>query len=178
MNDEQEAQLIKRAQKGDEAAFEMLINARYETMYKMAYKYCGNKQDAQDITQDSCIKLARGIGSFNHKSKFTSWLYTLVINTAKDWFDKNNRHRGSGDELETLAVSSTAQETAYMNEVWAEIHKLPEGEKDAVILVLSEGHSHAEAAKILKVKEKTVSWRVHEARKKLEAIFGQEKHYG
>jgi len=178
MNTDEELHVIKRAQNGDEAAFEQLLNTRYKDMYKIAYKWCGNAENAEDITQDACIKLARGLSSFKHKSKFSSWLYALVINAAKDWADKNNKHRGSSEALNTVQTPETAQNKTYTSQVWAEIHKLPVGEKEAVILVLSEGYTHAEAAKILKTKEKTISWRIHEARKKLSAIFEQEYNHG
>ena len=68
----EDSELIKRAVAGNADAFESLINEYYEVMFKMAFKWCGNRRDAEDITQDACIKLARGISSYNGKSKFTS----------------------------------------------------------------------------------------------------------
>ena len=175
----QDAELIKRAVRGDEAAFEALVNEYYEVMFKMAYKWCGNQRDAEDITQEACIKLARGISKFKGDSKFTSWLYVLVINTAKDWFKSQNRHPEGSELLEELvAVDDRADEKLYAQEVWAQVHKLPEGEKESLLLVMGQGLSHKEAAKISGVKESTISWRIHEARKKLENIFGTEAHYG
>jgi RNA polymerase sigma-70 factor (ECF subfamily) len=55
---------------------------------------------------------------------------------------------------------------------------LPEGERDALLLVMSEGLSHKEAGQILGCKESTISWRIHEARKKLGALFEKEQKYG
>ena len=92
MPDAEDKELIKRAQAGDTAAFEALVNNYYGIMFKMAFKWCGDRTAAEDITQEACMKLARGIDSFRHDSAFTSWLYRLVINTAKDWFKSQNRH--------------------------------------------------------------------------------------
>jgi len=171
--------LIKRAQSGNADAFEALVNIYYEAMFKMAFKWCGNQRDAEDITQESCIKLARGIGSYKGDSAFTSWLYRLVINTAKDWVKAQGRHDHGGEQvLETMPAKDNAEENMYASQVWAEVHKLPEVEKESLLLVMAQGLSHKEAAKLCGVKESTISWRIHEARKKLAEIFGKERKHG
>ncbi|PCJ95734.1 MAG: RNA polymerase subunit sigma-24 [Zetaproteobacteria bacterium] len=171
--------LINRAVRGDADAFEDLVNNYYEVMFKMAYKWCTNQRDAEDITQEACIKLARGIASYKADSKFTSWLYRLVINTAKDWYKSQNRHPDSTELIETFAAEdSKPDEKIYVNQVWEQVHKLPEAEKESLLLVIGQGLSHKEAAQISGVKESTISWRIHEARKKLQAIFGKEQNYG
>lgn len=173
-----ETELIKQAQNGDARAFEDLVNRYYDMMFKVAYKWCGNQENAEDIAQEACIKLARGLDSFKHDSIFTTWLYRIVVNAAKDWFKKQNRHKGSAEALETLSVQSTAESQLHAKDVLAEVHKLPEGERDALLLVVMEGLTHKEAADILECKESTISWRIHEARKKLETRFGKEQKYG
>ncbi len=177
MDKDEEHKLIRAAQSGDASAFEALVNMHYETMYKMAFKWCGNKTEAEDITQEACIKLARGINAFRFESAFTSWLYRLVINTAKDWYRKAGR-QPSSDGLDEVQINSKSEDQVYAREVLAEVYNLPEGEKDALLLVMGEGLSHKEAGKILGCKESTVSWRIHEARKKLGALLGKEQKYG
>lgn len=179
MNEQEHQQLIKKAQSGNASAFEALVNDYYEVMFKMAYKYCGNQRDAEDITQEACIKLARNIDKFKGQSKFTSWLYVLVINTAKDWFRSQNRHPEGTEMVETIAQSTEdADEKLYAAQVWEEVHKLPEDQKESVLMVIGQGLSHAEAAQASGVKESTISWRIHEARKTLSALFGKEERYG
>ncbi len=171
-------QLIKSACNGDAQAFEVLVNRHYETMFKMAFKWCANRQDAEDITQEACVKLARGLNSFRHDSAFTTWLYRLTINAGKDWYKKQNRHPSNPDALETVQANSKSEDALYAQQVLSAVHQLPEGEKEALILVMSQGLSHKEAAKVLGIKESTVSWRIHEARKKLNAQFKEEQKYG
>ncbi len=84
MNADSDAQLIQRAGAGDARAFEVLVNRHYGTMFKMAFKWCRNRADAEDVTQNACIKLARALKTYEHKAAFTTWLYRLVINTAID----------------------------------------------------------------------------------------------
>ncbi len=175
----EDKELIARAAAGDADAFESLVNAYYEVMFKMAYKWCGNQRDAEDITQEACIKIARGIGSYNGKSKFTSWLYMVVINTAKDFYKSQNRHPGGNELLESIVGEDEgAEDKLYAKQVLAAVHDLPEGEKESLLLVMGQGLSHKEAAKISGVKESTISWRIHEARKKLEDLFKKEERYG
>ena len=170
--------LAKKAQKGDRAAFEELLRRHYDTMFKFAMKWCGNKDNAEDITQNACVKLARAIDSFNFKAEFTSWLYRLVINTAIDWQRSNTRHEGDG-EAEIKSVSTaTAEDDVYARQVMEEIQNLPEKEKTALLLVMGEGLTHKQAAQSMECKESTVSWYIHEARKKLEHKFGKDEHYG
>jgi len=181
MAEMQDTELIKSAQGGDSHAFEALVNSYYEVMFKMAFKWCGNRDDAEEITQDACIKLARGIGSYKFNSAFTSWLYVLVINTAKDFYKKQSRRPAESEAhpgYQKAATEGNSEERLYAQQVWAQVRQLPEGERAALILVMNDGLTHKEAAKLLGVKESTVSWRVHEARKKLISIFGKEQAHG
>jgi RNA polymerase sigma-70 factor (ECF subfamily) len=170
--------LIERAQNGDRGAFESLLGAYYDAMYRMAYKWCGDRADAEDITQNACIKLARSIDTFRFQSAFASWLYRLVINTAKDWA-KARRDRPSDQDGETERVEQpVAEDRVYAGQVMAFVRTMPEREQIALFLVFSEGLSHREAADVMECKESTVSWYIHEARKKLQVFQNRERRYG
>ena len=173
-----EKALIERAQNGDRSAFEALLRDHYDVIYRIAYKWCGNKADAEDITQNACVKLARSLGSFRFQSAFLTWLYPLVINTAKDW--AKSRKQSSAD-LETVPEPSEpaqGEDTVYARQVMEQVRQLPDKEKEAVYLVFSEGLSHREAAAIMNCKASTVSWYIHEARKKLQSFLEMECRYG
>lgn len=171
-------QLIRRAQSGDEAAFAELIEACYDQMYGCALKYAGNKPDAEDITQQACIKLARSIHQFRFEAAFSTWVFRLVINCAKDWFRSRARHeqppsataQDTSQEVMTENVpESTADSSSliYLAQILDQVAAFGEGFREAVVLVLGEGLSHRDAAEVLGVKESTVSWRIHETRKRL-----------
>ena len=161
--------LIMQAQGGDKLAFEAVLRKYYDTMFRMAFKWCGNKEDAEDVTQNACIKLARNIGGFQFKSAFTSWLYRLVINTAIDWQRQNKRHSTQELTEETAAshINSDAESALHNKQVLEQVQALPAREKTALLLVMSEGLSHKETATIMQCKESTISWYIHTARKKL-----------
>ena len=146
-------------------------------MFKIAFKYCGNRTDAEDITQDACIRLARSIGSFAFKSAFTSWVYTIVINCAKDYY-RSKKPETSLESGHIGAAAAEAETKTYANEILRQVYALPENEKTALLLVMSEGLTHKEAAIIMECKESTVSWYIHEARKKLGVKEEKERHHG
>jgi len=173
--------LIERAQAGDAAAFSQVVERYYDTLYRFAYRWSGKQSDAEDITQQACIKLARSIAQFRFESAFSSWLYRLVINCAKDWHKSQVRHQGqstaeqpppneeSAHELET-SRDDTAENQIYLQQVLRLLDQMAEGFKETALLVYAEGLTHAEAANILQLKESTVSWRLHEIRKQLQLL--------
>lgn len=177
MTEASERALIERAQGGDRAAFEELLRLHYDAIFRMAFKWCGNRADAQDIAQGVCIKLARALASFQFRSAFLTWLYPLVINTAKDWARSRARH--DAEELNPEhGQRPVAEEQVYANQVLARIRTLPEKEREAIFLVFSEGLNHREAAEIMGCRENTVSWYIHEARKKLKPLREKEVGHG
>jgi RNA polymerase sigma-70 factor (ECF subfamily) len=163
-------QLIKQAQSGDESSFAQVFDHCYDIMYRYALKWSGDPDDAADITQQSSLKLAQNIQQFRFESAFSTWLYRLVINCAKDWQRNQRKHSSSvDDDYRESPVPELSENSGFnwilLRQILTKIHSMGEGYKEAVILVLGEGLSHFEAAQILSVKESTVSWRIHQARK-------------
>jgi RNA polymerase sigma-70 factor (ECF subfamily) len=160
--------LIRQAQQGDEAAFEQLVNSCYDSMFRYAMKWAGNRANAEDITHQACLKLARGLQQFRFDSAFNTWLYRLVINCAKDW-QKANRRFDHVDlsEAEEAGRPDNPDSEVHLRQVLNQIDALGGGYRETVVLVFGEGLSHREAAAILDVKESTISWRIHEIRQRL-----------
>lgn len=177
-----ETALIKQAQQGNAQAFERLLGMYYGTLFKFAYKWCGKREDAEDITQQACIKLARSIGQFRFDAAFSSWLYPLVINCAKDWSKSQQRHTEQREDIEDYmqleSEHSSVETQIFTRQVLHKLNTLSEGIKETILLVYAEGLTHGEAARILGVKESTISWRLHEARKSLNLMFEREAVYG
>ncbi|HEY0893537.1 MAG TPA: RNA polymerase sigma factor [Cellvibrio sp.] len=168
--------LIRAAQGGDGSAFAQLLADSYDSIYRFAYRWCGNRTDAEDITQQACIKLAQSIGQFRFEAAFSSWLYRLVINCAKDWYKSQNRHQHDNieDWIEPERTpDQTAENRIYLQQLLRLLDQMAEGFKETALLVHGEGLSHAEAATVLQLKESTVSWRLHEIRKQLQLLQQQ-----
>ena len=168
--------LIRQCQGGDGEAFEALLGRYYDTIYRFAYRWCRDQTNAQDITQLVCMKLARTIVQFNFESSFSSWLYSLVINSAKDFYKSPKQHNTreqQDDNLDLLAGSGddTSAQKFYAQQILEHISNLQEDLRETLILVYGTGLNHRQAAQKLQVKESTISWRVHEARKILKQTF-------
>jgi len=160
--------LIRRAQGGDVDSFAELLDLHYDMIYRFAWKWCGHRANAEDIAQQSCIKLAASLAQFRFQAAFTSWLYQLVISCAHDWQRTQQRHEH--DELpdnEPTPDSTRTEDYIYLAQLLDQLDELGEGMKATALLVHGEGLSHAEAGEILGVSESTISWRVHAIRKQM-----------
>lgn len=170
MKDSDERIWVKLAKQGDAVAFESLVQKHYLFVYKVAFKYCRQKEDAEDITQDVFLKLAKKILSYKENASFQTWLYRVTINAAKDFVRKKQRHRNrEADYHEDEASKQNIEmKTSSAGEaILAFIEKLPAKQKETAVLVFSEGLNHKEVARILECAETTISWRVYQIRKKI-----------
>jgi RNA polymerase sigma-70 factor (ECF subfamily) len=164
-------ELVSEAQSGNRQAFAGLLERHYGLMFKVAYQWCGVREDAEDIAQDASIKLAQNISGFMFESAFTTWLYRLVINCAKDYYKAKNRRNSRETPMYEDAVyiseDLTPEQKLSHKDTLKAISDLPESLRETVILVCWQGMTHAEASDVLECEEGTVSWRIHEARKKI-----------
>ena len=119
--------------------------------------------------------LASAIRSFRGEAEFGTWVYRIAYTMTID-------HLRAGQRLEPLAPSNVVMlvestsfetpETALMDqELWQAVRALPPQQRDAVLLVYGEDLSHGEAAAMMGCSEKTVSWHLHEAKKRLKVIL-------
>ena len=166
--------LISAAALGDEQAFAELLDGEYKRIYRYAYRWCGNVADAEDVTQLACIKLAKNIGQYRGESAFTTWLYRLVVNCAKDWQKSQARHLRNSDAAEEATSQDSNTQWIFLQQVLKLIETMGEDFKETALLVLAEGFSHREAGKMLGVKEGTISWRLHEIRRQLSSLDAKE----
>jgi len=171
--------LIKQAAAGDAEAFARLIEEHYMLIYKIAYKWCGRREDAEDIAQEVCIKLPEKLAGYRGDAKFTSWLYRITINAAKDYGRTrsrvNQREVAFVDGFDAASDEPGPEQKVIALEAYQHIHTLPEGIRDAVLLVFSEDMNHKQAAEALGCAETTVSWRIFQARKLLKPLL-TERH--
>jgi RNA polymerase sigma-70 factor (ECF subfamily) len=166
--------LVAKARGGDRRAFGQLIERHYDFIFRTACKWLGKRQDAEDIAQEVCVKLANVIGSFDGRSAFTSWLYRVTLNAVRDSQRANTRRGKYYDKLAEVHPEESLPEqedSATSKEMWAAVRALPNQQRDAVLLVYAEEKSHAEAGVIMGCKEATVSWHIHEAKKTLRGLL-------
>jgi len=178
MDSYNDMELVRLSVGGDARAFEHLVRRHYMTVYRISYRWCGVKEDAEDITQDVFVKLARKLRTFGQKSSFKTWLYRIAINTAKDFLRKyaiKNAYESTW-AFQQGSKNPEPPEDDHLDaaKLYSELGKLPEKQKTAILLVFGEGLSHREASRVLNCPETTISWRIFQARKKLKRSLSQK----
>lgn len=169
--------LIAHAKAGDRDAFAQLAARHYDFIHRVAWKWCGTKADAEDIAQEVCIRLGRSIRSFAGQGAFTTWLYALTLNVARDQGRKARREmrKAQAFGIHAAAFGEEVPEPDHRADaLWQAVRKLPNKQREAVLLVYGEELSHAEVADIMGCAEPTVSWHIHEAKKRLTVLMRQD----
>lgn len=167
-----ETELVEKAALGDRQAFAALIESRYDFIHAVAWRWCGDRQDAEDVAQEVCIRLASAIRGFKGASRFGTWLYSVTLNAARDQMRKRRRAewRDAAYSRERAVLESGGEEDDT-EALWQAVRQLPYKQRDAVLLIYGEGLSHSAAADVLGCAETTISWHVHEARKRLKVLL-------
>jgi RNA polymerase sigma-70 factor (ECF subfamily) len=173
-SDASDSELVGRAKGGDREAFGTLVEKHYGFVYRAAYRWCGKKADAEDIAQEVCARLGKAIRDYRGSGAFTTWLYAMTLNAARDMMRKTVREtaKTSAYGVHALISGEIADEPDDPTEaLWAAVRNLPDKQRNAVMLVYGEGVSHAVAAEAMAISEATVSWHIHEAKKRLKVLM-------
>jgi RNA polymerase sigma-70 factor, ECF subfamily len=164
-----------QAAAGSREAFAALLERHYDQIYRLAWRMCGSQSAAEDVAQDVCVKLATAIRGFRGESAFSTWVWRITFTTATDRLRASQRTTALEPSQMLALVDSTGsygvspEDAVAGAELWAAVRALSGQQRDAVLLVYGEDMSHAEAAEIMGCSEKTVSWHLHEAKKRLKS---------
>ena len=165
--------LVELAATGSAEAFRCLLERHYDRVYRLAFRLTGLREDAEDLAQDICASLPKRLQSFRGQAKFSTWLYRVVLNAARDMHRRRASADRASDGFEELArLESDGREDAEDRTAWLyeTLDRIGGDLRETAILVLAEERTHAEAAEILSVKESTVSWRMSKLKEKLKSI--------
>jgi RNA polymerase sigma factor (sigma-70 family) len=166
--------LVVRIKAGERSAFAALIEHQYDFIFRTAFKWCGQRSDAEDIAQDVCIKLATALIHFDGRSQLRTWLYRIVLNAVRDHQRAGKRRSLRAQAWGYLAsdeIKPEQEQALAVQQIWSAVRSLPDQQRDAVLLIYGEDLTHADAARIMGCKETTVSWHVHQARKTLKGLL-------
>lgn len=176
MDDSSDEGLAVRAGQGCRASFSALIERHYDLIWRQAWRILGSREKAEDVSQDVCIKLASAVRSFRAEARFTTWLHRIVYTTTLDALRAAQRMTPvEPSEIIRLAdhmqMASGSDGESNSEGLWTAVRSLPPQQRDAILFVYGEDMSHAEAASVMGCSEKTVSWHVHEAKKRLKILL-------
>ncbi len=183
-----ELDLVKRAQAGDNEAFDELVSRFRTRVYGMIYNMVHNEQDAWDLAQDSFLKAWKSIERFRGQSSFYTWIYRIVMNVTIDWLRKK-QVRGSGAEFDNAIqlkeidpASRTVphadalphermQQKEIRGRIEAAIAQLSPEHRAVILMKEIEDMQYHEIAESLGCSIGTVMSRLFYARKKLQNLL-------
>lgn len=175
------SELILKAKSGDKAAFEELYKITSPKAYFVALKICKNEHDAEDILQESYIKVLEKIDTVDPEGNFTAWLYQIVANKSKN-FMKAKKPVLFGEEEEEIIGSLPDEDLSFTpeekvdkeelrSEVMAAVDELTAEKRACVMMMYFGDMSVNEIAQSLEVPVSTVKNRLFTARKDLKNKF-------
>lgn len=165
-----DTELVQRAQKGDQAAFDTLLKRHYNQIYALCRRLAGNEADALDATQEALITLVRRIDRFDGRSKFTTWMHRVVVNACLDELRRRGRRPvPSPVEEQPLAAIErpVAESVTDRMDIEAALAQLSEAFRVPVVLCDQLGMSYEEIAEELNIPPGTVRSRISRGRRHL-----------
>jgi RNA polymerase sigma-70 factor (ECF subfamily) len=182
----EETDLVKRARKGDLAAYDDLVRRYQERIYATIYHMTSNHEDANDLAQEAFIKAFQALRSFKGGSSFYTWVYRIAVNKTINFLkQRKNKMQMSLDDLDfhaehdpdlvALISDKTPRREAGLAELQEKLNvamqKLSESHRLVVTLHDVQGLSHEEIAKIMDCNIGTVRSRLFYARQQLQAYL-------
>lgn len=172
--EDQEKQLIKKILKGDISSFEYFVTTYQNMAFTIAYRICKNRQDAEDIVQEGFVRAFRNLHTFKLTSKFSTWFYRIVYNTAinmihssvyKTEFAEYEQTNGKDiySDLNPIENMEEEEKKAVINQI---LDKMPNDEALILTLFYLEENSIKDVAHITSLSEGNVKVRLHRARKR------------
>jgi RNA polymerase sigma-70 factor (ECF subfamily) len=171
---DQDQQFISQFKSGDLGGFEMLVKKYQKTAVDIAYSLTFNLVNAEDIAQEAFIKVYHNLDSFRGESKFSSWFYRIIVNTAYDFLRRSRQALSvSLDDASCpqLSDNNRFEDPLVKETVEAALKKLPFKYRSVIILKEIEGYSYQEIAGLLRISIGTVESRIFRARKMLKDIL-------
>ena len=170
--EETDIALMELIRRGDEKAFELLVSRHQRSVYNLACRFLNDDADAEDITQETFVRIFRAAGTYSPEAKFTTWLYTIVKNLCFNVLRKRRSVQIVSVEEEMLPeIPAETRDPAEIidgkrlrSKVLAAVHALPDNMRIAILLHKFQGLEYHEIAEILDCTVNAVKLRVHRAK--------------
>jgi len=178
-----DSELIKKAKQGNHGAFNILTSKYYPRVYASIFSFIKSKEDSEDLSQQTFIKVWQQLDSFRGDSAFFTWVYRIAINLAKNFvtssgFKKQKINTSIEDtEIDISSfndIESTVIHDESLEEINDYIDTLPESLKTAFVLREVEGKSYEDIAMITQTPIGTVRSRIFRARESIVEFIEKE----
>ncbi len=172
--------LVEKAKRGDAEAFTELARRFEQKIHHAILALTRNLQDADDLAQETFMQAYKSLKDFKQQASFFTWLYRIAINLTLNFLKRKKKEKMKETlnedlphELNSRASIPSGQQDSLQKELSEKlkeaIDSLPALYRISFVLVVFQGMSHGEVARIFRCSENTVSWRMHKARKMLQA---------
>lgn len=160
---ESDHELIELANRGDSDAFEALYYRYRDWVYRLAWRFTGNRSDALDVLQETFTYLLRKFPGFELTSTMTTFLYPAIRHTSLAIRRKNRRFTSDDEVLGELVAPVPQQTEQSRSELAAVLTALPETQREVLLMRFVDGMSLQEIASALDIPLGTVKSRLHHA---------------
>lgn len=178
-------ELIILFQKGDEEAFTELVYRYQDKIINFLFRYTGNRETAEDLAQDTFIKLFKSKHLYRNIAKFSTWFYTIAINTAKTWLKNEGKidtvsinlgfdeDQEKDFDIESRGITPDDYANARIEEYYIQkaLAMLDDKFREIIILRDIQDLDYEEIAKIMGLPIGTVKSRINRAREKLKNLL-------
>ncbi len=166
---EPDPEVIRAASAGDTGAFEELVRGYQSHVWRFLRHLLGDAALAEDVTQETFVRVYRKLTTFRHRSKFSTWVFRIARNAGIDALRSRQRRDRLGAAVELSVPRSTSSEAELRVEIEAALTSLSPKLREAFVLIEALGLTYREAGRAIGVPEGTVKSRVHHARVQLVA---------
>ena len=182
-SDDIDSVLIEKAKNGNKGAFNILVNKYYPRVYATLFSFTKSKEDSEDLSQQTFIKVWHQLSSFRGDSAFFTWVYRIAINLAKNFVASSSfRKQKINTSIEKAEIDITSFEDIEsaaiheesLNEIKNFINTMPESLKTAFTLREVEGKSYEDISIITDTPIGTVRSRIFRARESIIEFMQKE----
>lgn len=181
---EKDNQLVKRSLDGDIEAFSELVVSYQSRLYNFILKMSGSSLDAEEIVQEVFIKIYNNLYKYNDKYCFSTWVYTIALNTFKSEYKKKKRH--SYQEIDESILRpdfDQSPENIYIdkeniNEMHSVLNTLSLENKAILILKYADNLSYKEIGEISKISPDAAKMKIYRAKQTLCKKYGSAEKRG
>ena len=170
--------VLRKAQKGDERAFSLIVRAYQVPVYNYVLRLVGDRTLAEDLTQEVFLRVFQGLPRFSSRSKFTTWLFQVTKNRVLDELRARERRPRSVCSLEDIApfevLDQPLERMEAVDALWRAIENLNVDLKMALLLRDVVGLAYTEIADSLEITLATVKWRIYKAREEVQLALARE----
>ncbi|HEY5160252.1 MAG TPA: sigma-70 family RNA polymerase sigma factor [Gaiellaceae bacterium] len=170
--------VIRRAQRGDERAFALIVRAYEAPIFNYVLRMVGDRALAEDLTQDIFLRVFRGLRGYSRQARFTTWLFQVAKNRVIDEIRAVERRPRTlvaiEDAPQLEVVDAPIEQSEAIEILLSEVDKLSPDLKEALLLRDIVGLSYNEIADTLDVTLATVKWRIFKAREEVQQALEEQ----